>query len=113
MVNIVCPGRYKIDRHFIGLIASEFLQKLGVSSSQQLNIIFVGRNKMKSIAFKYKKEKLAIPILSFPYDREKDNLVGEVFICYPQAVLLAAERNKRVDQILKSLIEHGIENIIK
>ena len=39
-------------------------------------------------------------------------LLGEVFICFPQAVLLAAERNKRVNDILTWLIEHGLDNLI-
>jgi len=89
------------------------LQKNGVDSHYALNIIFIGRTKMKSIASKYKKEREALPVLSFAYDHEKDNLLGEVFICYPQAVLLAAERNKTVEVIINSLIEHGIENILK
>ena len=43
---------------------------------------------------------------------ESNNLLGEVFICFPQAVLLAAERNKKVNDILKWLIEHGIDNLV-
>ncbi len=43
---------------------------------------------------------------------EANNLLGEVFICYPQAVLLAAERNKKVNDILKWLIEHGVDNLV-
>jgi len=68
---------------------------------------------MKTVAKRYKKEPLALPVLSFTYDREKDNLLGEVFVCYPQAVLLAAERNKKVEIIIESLIKHGIDNILK
>ena len=41
-----------------------------------------------------------------------DNLPGEICMCYAQAVLLAAERNKKVDDTLKSLIEHGINNLV-
>jgi ssRNA-specific RNase YbeY (16S rRNA maturation enzyme) len=44
---------------------------------------------------------------------KKDNLLGEIFICYPQAVLLAAERNKKVETVIEQLIKHGIENVIK
>jgi len=38
-------------------------------------------------------------------------VIGEVVICYPQAVLLAAERDKKVEVMMKQLIEHGIKNI--
>jgi len=113
MVNVVCPSRYKINRLKIKSASNESLQKHGVASHYGLNIVFIGRTKMKSIAGKYKKEREALPVLSFAYDHEKDNLLGEVFICYPQAVLLAAERNKTVEVIINSLVEHGIENILK
>lgn len=113
MVNVVCPSRYKINRQSIKSITNQLLLKLEIASHYVLNIIFVGRTKMKTVAQKYKQESLALPVLSFAYDREKDNLLGEVFICYPQAVLLAAERNKRVEVMIETLIKHGIQNILK
>ncbi len=112
MVNVVCPSRYKISRREIKQIAEELLKKEGIPNHYILNIIFVGRNKMKAVALKYKNENEALPVLSFVYDQEKDNLFGEIFICYPQMVLLSAEREKKVDQTLAWLIKHGIDNII-
>ena len=69
---------------------------------------------MKQIATRYKKEPVALPVLSFSYGQpEKEDVpIGEVFICYPQAILLAAEREKRVDDIISFLVQHGIENIL-
>ena len=59
---------------------------------------------------------LALPVLSFTYTNDPEsndeNIVGEVVICYPQAVLLAAERDKRVEPMIQQLIEHGIQNIL-
>ncbi len=104
MINLISPSRYKINRKKI---------KEEVKIDENINVIFIGKNKMRSIAIKYKRENVALPVLSFSY-REKqvpDVPTGEIFICYPQAVLLAAERNKRVDDMIISLIKHGIENI--
>jgi len=75
-----------------------------------LNVIFIGKRKMKVIAEKYKNEKEVLPILTFYY---KEQNVGEIFICYPQMILLAAERDKTVDYILEFLLRHGMENLIK
>lgn len=88
------------------------LEKAGCQN-QTLNIVFVGKNKMKTISKKYKKEPVALPVLSFPYKEnvEDTNLLGEVILCYPQIVLLAAERNKKVDDMVAHLIEHGIKNL--
>ena len=70
---------------------------------------------MKEISSSYKNEDVALPVLAFPYKEEKgeDKLLGEIFICYPQAVLLAAQKNKKVDVTILQLIEHGVTNLIK
>ncbi len=114
MVNIISSSRYKINRKLIKKRTTDFLLEKGVSQNNLINIIFVGRNKMHDISSQYKGEDKALPVLSFLYDeRERDDrLLGEVIVCYPQAVLLAAQRNKRVDDTLMQLIEHGIKNLI-
>ena len=86
------------------------------SKKRHLNLIFIGKTKMKSISSTYKNEDVALPVLSFPI-RDNSNpekeFIGEVFICYPQAILLAAERNKRVDDLMTELVEHGVRNLLK
>ena len=86
------------------------------ASSKHLNLVFIGKTKMKSISSTYKHEDVALPVLSFPI-RDNSNpekeFIGEVFICYPQAILLAAERNKRVDDLMTELVEHGVRNLFK
>jgi rRNA maturation RNase YbeY len=115
MINVVSSSRYKVNRKLIKIAASEILAKNGVGDQYDINFIFIGRNKMRQIATQYKNEDLALPVLSFSYKKDVDNgqkLLGEVFICYPQAVLLAAERNKKVDEMINRLIEHGIKNLL-
>ena len=117
MINIVSSSRYKINRKLVKKTVEESLTSYGLPSNAVVNIVFVGKNKMKTIALKYKKEDVALPVLSFSYINriktgESDNFLGEIFICYPQAVLLAAEREKKVDAIILQLIKHGISNIL-
>lgn len=118
MVMIFSDSRYKIDRGAIQNQSKLVFKKAGFSDMDILNIIFVGSRKMRQIALDYKKEKTVHPILSFAYPDdaqkamvEKEKVVGEIFICYPQAVLLAAEREKRVDVVIHQLIEHGVKTI--
>lgn len=118
MINLVLPSRYKLDRKQVKDLANNFLTEKGYPDSTLINLIFIGKNKMKSIAKKYKQEDEALPVLSFLYQEKKgetniDHLLGEVFVCYPQAVLMAAHRNKKVDNIIAFLVKHGIENITK
>lgn len=78
--------------------------------------MFVGKTKMRSIASTYKQEDVALPVLAFPYRSDRSTgepLLGEIFLCYPQIILLAAERNKRLDPMIDELIIHGIKNLLK
>jgi rRNA maturation RNase YbeY len=87
-----------------------------VDFNYSLNVVFVGKNKMKVFTEKYKNEKETLPVLSFKYDEnvgEKEVLLGEIVICFPLVILLAAERNKRVDEMINELVKHGIENLVK
>lgn len=116
MINVVTSSRYKINRQKIKLFVEEIFEKEQLSSRFSLNIVFVGKNKMKSFTEKYKGEKETLPILSFPYNEklgEDQILLGEVILCYPLIILLAAERNKRVDEVINELIKHGVENLLK
>jgi ssRNA-specific RNase YbeY (16S rRNA maturation enzyme) len=103
MINLICPSRYKINRKLIR-------EKVKVSSALTVNVVFVGKIKMRQISKQYKKDEILHPVLSFFYPEE--NTI-EVFICYQQAVLLAAQRNKPVDAIIVCLIDHGINNFVK
>jgi len=115
MINVVSSSRYKINRKEIKNQTTDFLEKAGYHEQYLLNIVFVGRNKMKSVSQKYKKEPVALPVLAFPYNEinnQDEKFLGEIILCYPQVILLAAERNKKVDDMILKLIQHGINNLL-
>lgn len=116
MINFVSSSRYKINKKSLKLSTDKIINDLGVSSNLTINIVFIGKNKMKELALSFKKEDVALPVLSFPYKEEVlegEPVLGEIFICYPQAILLAAERNRKVEETILGLIKHGIENLLK
>ena len=112
MINIISPSRYKVNRKQIRSFITDILESHKIILQEPLNIVFIGRTKMRSIAAQYKNENVALPILSFRYNDPAHPLFGELIICYPQVILLAAERNKTVDQTMKQLLEHGIKNLM-
>lgn len=116
MINIISSSRYKIDRKLIKKTAEDILTKYGLPANVILNVVFAGKKKMKTVAAKYKQENVALPVLSFSYideQKQDEKPLGEILICYPQAVLLAAEKQKKVDNIILQLIKHGVENILR
>lgn len=115
MINIVSSSRYKINRKFLNKKAKELLLQRGISDNNEVNVVFVGKIKMKELVLKYKNENETLPIITFTYNEQQGDkkMLGEIVICYPMCVLLAAERNKRVDDMILNLIDHGIKNLLK
>ena len=116
MITIVSPSRYKIGKKKLRTEVQTILNKLGVEEKADVNVIFVGKRKMRAIASQYKHEDVALPVLAFPYkgkEFEQESLLGGVILCYPQVILLAAEREKKVEDTVLNLIEHGVHNLIK
>ena len=116
MINIISSSRYKINRQKIKTFIRDFFEKEQIALEHSFNVVFVGKNKMKFFTEKYKNEKETLPILSFKYNEnigDNEVLLGEIIICYPLVILLAAERNKRVDEMINELVKHGIENLLK
>lgn len=113
MINVISSSRYKISRRIIKHEAGLYLGEKGKSINGVLNIVFVGKNKMKAVATTYKNEPVALPVLSFKYDdvNSPSGLLAEIIICYPQAVLLAAERGKRVDDMINYLVKHAVSTL--
>lgn len=115
MVSIITSSRYKLDRKLVRHIAQDMLVNHGYGANYSLNIIFAGRTKLRELAKKYKKEDEALPVLTFIYNEDSDEkkYLGEIFICYPQAVIMAAQKNKKVDDMIVFLVKHGVDNILK
>lgn len=115
MVNLIGSSRYKVNRKTLKEYIESLFGPANVDPQAVVNVVFVGRRKMKEIAATYKNEDVALPVLAFPYkdNVNPENLFGEIIICYPQAVLLAAERNKKVDDMIRLLIDHAFKNLLK
>ena len=116
MLRIITSSRYLIDRKRIRVCVDTFLSNAQIDPTISVSVVFVGKNKMRSIASTYKHEDIALPVLAFPYRNDEDmgeKLLGEIVLCYPQVVLLAVERNKRLDPLIDELIVHGMKNLLK
>lgn len=117
MIHIHTTSRYTVSKKLHTAQSQSYLEKQGVGDFL-VNIVFVGKRKMLDIANTYKHENVALPVLAFPFkdvpsEGSDSPLLGEVFLCYPQVVLLAAEKEKSVDAMVQQLIEHGIRNLLK
>jgi ssRNA-specific RNase YbeY (16S rRNA maturation enzyme) len=115
MISVISPSRYKVNKKQIKTFASNVMLENGIVTRHAVNIVFAGKKKLKDLSQKYKHENVALPVLTFVYNEPSDGqkYLGEVLICYPQAVLLAAQKNKTVEETIIKLVKHGLDNIIK
>jgi rRNA maturation RNase YbeY len=113
MIGIISSSRYKINRKLLKKSIENLMLEKGIGENNNINVVFVGKIKMKEIVKKYKKEDEALPVLTFKYDEQQSDgkFLGEIILCYPQVLLLAAERNKLVNDTILKLVEHGLKNL--
>lgn len=64
---------------------------------------------MKQLNEQYRGVKAVTDVLSFPYDEH----CGEIVICYPQAVMQAAQKQSSTAHELAWLLIHGILHLLK
>lgn len=94
---------------------STFLKERGMVSDCLVSVALVGKKKMLDISDRYLKDKKVHNVLSFTEDEAKDKFIyppdkiylGEIIICFPKAIEEAKSEEKRIDEKVAELIEHG------
>lgn len=110
-------SNYPVDTPQLKKTLRQFLEKEGIVSDSLVNIWIVGRQKMLEIAEEYLDEEDVIHnVLSFPasettgdfvYPPEEYLYLGEIIVCYPKAFEEAKEEEKRIDEKVQELVNHG------
>ncbi len=125
-ILIFVESRYPINRKKIVEITNNFLDKERIRGKVEVSISFIGDRKMKQINNKYRLKNETTTVLSFALtDASPGGLgkgfinvssdvlrLGDVIISYPQAVSRAAEDEMLVDQKIKELLIHGLNNLL-
>lgn len=100
---------------------SDFLAKNGIVSDAEVTVAIVSESKMVDIGNKYLKDKKLHNVLSFVPSEVKGGFVyppdgkihlGEIIVCYPQAVREAKEENVLIDERVYELVEHGALHLL-
>lgn len=99
-----------------------FLEQKGLVSDFTVSVSFIGVKAMKDISKKYLGEKDAVHnVLSFPEAEVKGKFayapdlpmsLGEIIICFPEAVSQAVEEGKLIDVKVIELVKHGALHLL-
>jgi probable rRNA maturation factor len=98
-----------------------FLAKNGIVSDAEVSIAIVGEKKMLEVGAKYLKDKKLHNVLSFVPGEVKGTFIdppdgtihlGEIIVCYSQAVKESVEENVLIDTRVYELVEHGALHLL-
>lgn len=101
----------KLNKKWLSKIIKSTLKMVDVKQAE-ISIAFVGEKKIKELNRRYRRKNKITDVLSFTYQiqntKYKIPLVGEIIICYPQAVRQARERGHGAKEEIKTLLVHGL-----
>lgn len=120
--NLFVGSRYPVDRKKIRQKVEAVLQKNQVEHAQ-VDVSIVGKRKIKNLNEEKLEHEGITDVLSFPQNEkdEEDEFpfpenipphLGDVVICFPEAVRTARRYGKMVDDQLCFYLEHGLMHLL-
>ena len=121
-VLIKTDSHYKVDRKRIRQVIDKYLREKRARGNFEISINIVGNRMLRQLNKKYRKEDEVTAVLAFPqFNKEDKNSfapppdgilrLGDIVISYPQAIELAYQEEKLVDDVLDSLVIHGMNHL--
>ncbi|KKQ92489.1 MAG: putative rRNA maturation factor [Candidatus Woesebacteria bacterium GW2011_GWB1_39_10] len=119
-VFVTKQSNYPVKATVIKKKLADFLAKNGIVSDAEISVAIVGEAKMSEIGKKYLKDRKLHNVLSFTptevkgfvYPPDATIHLGEVIICYPEALKEAKEENILIDERVYELAEHGANHLL-
>jgi rRNA maturation RNase YbeY len=119
-VNITKQSNYPVKNSDIKKKLAKFFEKNGIVSDAEVDIAIVGEARMLLVGKNYLKDGKLHNVLSFTPTEVKNFVfppdgkihLGEIIVCYPQAVREANMENKLVDEKVYELIEHSALHLL-
>ena len=124
-VLIHTDTRYPVNRKVIrAAVADVFVKNKIASSDAEVSVAVVGERKMKDLSGKYLSDGKNHEILTFALEDASDVRggfvnppdevlrLGDVVLCWPQVLALAAKDDVLVDDEVYFLISHGVEHLL-
>ncbi len=121
-INIFVGSLYIVERPYLRAVAKALLVKQGITKAQ-VDISIVGARKIKMLNESKLQHEGSTDVLSFP-QHERHDLndfplpegvaphLGDIVICYPEAVKAARRYGKLVDEQLGFFVEHGLMHLL-
>ena len=126
-ILIKSDTRYPVNRKIIRKAVTDTLAKQEIGNiSAEVSIAVVGKRKMKMLCDKYLGDGEIHEVLTFPFEEITQKVgrqgfvnppggqlvLGDVILCWPQVLNMAAFDDVLVDDEVYLLIAHGMEHLL-
>ena len=120
-VSFSKQSNYAVSAAPIKKKLANFFVKMGIVSDAEVSIAIVGEKRMMELGRKYLKDKKLHNVLSFTPTETKVNFIyppggtiylGEIIVCYQEALREAKDENVLTDEKVYELIEHGAMHLL-
>lgn len=122
-INILADAKFPFDRSALRMHLTKVLTKYKLVAGVEVDIQVVGARKMSEIHRVYMNLPGPTDVLSFPLNDPADDRpfisspdgvlrLGDIVICYSEAVTQALEKQCRVDEQIQFLAEHGLMHLL-
>ena len=120
--------KQKLNQKYLNKIAEETLKIVKFKKSVEISLVITGKKRIRSLNKKYRGMDKITDVLSFgndPVNKTAKNKIvkfvnppddtlylGEIFICYSQAVKQAKQKKHSVKKEMAVLLIHGILHLL-
>jgi probable rRNA maturation factor len=102
--------RQRLPLAFLHRAATTALSTLGITNGP-VTVAFVGAQRARTLNREFRKKDRATNVLSFPYERSRTALTGDVIVCVPVVAREAKKYRRSVQNHLAMLVVHGIVHL--
>lgn len=114
-VLISSESRYRVNKKSIRQMVENLLGQAGLEDVE-VSIVVVGSRKIQELNRNFRKLDEPTDVLSFSQEESRDPdgvlRLGDIVVCFPEAVAEAARENKMVDDQINFLVDHGLHHLL-
>ncbi|MDX1671552.1 MAG: rRNA maturation RNase YbeY [Balneolaceae bacterium] len=77
-----------------------------------LEVVFVDEKEIKKLNREHLGRNYVTDVITFPYEKNKQDLEGTVFICLPRVYEQALEYNEEENRELRRVLIHGLMHLV-
>ncbi|MFH1244185.1 MAG: rRNA maturation RNase YbeY [bacterium] len=122
-INILADAKFPFNRKALRLHLTKVLTKYKLTDNVEVDMQVVGARKMSELHQIYLQLPGPTDVLSFPLNDPSDDRpfisspdgvlrLGDIVVCYSEAVKEALEKQCRVDSQIQELAEHGLMHLL-